>query len=212
MRLLSLLLLLALLAACATPPGPVTDQSHERWQQQQTRLLDFNDWHIRGRVALFVDDEVYNLGLDWQHDGRENRLTLEAALGQGMIRIRRLDGISELTTAEGETRTAADAEALLLQTTGWDIPVGGLEYWVRGVQRPGSDFRPTLDGHGRLQQLEQDGWWINYLEYGEASDALPALPRRLYMKRGRVRIKIVIDQWQKAAPTRPDDLFPSFPG
>jgi len=212
MRLLPILLLTLLLGACATAPKPVTDQSHQRWQQLKHQLSGFNDWHLRGRVALFIDDEVYNLGLDWQHQASRKVLTLEAALGQGMIRIRRLNGASELTTAEGERRVAEDAEALLLQVTGWDIPVAGLEYWIRGLPHPGSTATPVIDSDGRLAQLQQDGWQINYLEYGESRDGLPALPHRLYMKRGRVRIKIVIDQWQKAKPARPDDLFPNFPG
>ncbi len=208
-RLLPLLVLIALLGACASLPPAVTDRSHALWQQHQRQLLDFNDWHLRGRVALFVDDDVYNLGLDWLHSPADRVLTLEAALGQGVIRIRRLDGLWQLSTAEGETRSAPDAEALLRETTGWDIPVGGLEYWIRGVQRPGSDCLPTIDAQGRLQQLQQDGWRINYLEYGDATERTP-MPRKLYMKRGRIGIKIVIDQWQKIDRPRPDDLFPRF--
>ncbi len=212
MRLLTALTLALLLGACATFPRPITEDSHHLWQQRQQQLLTLADWHLRGRVALFVDDEVYNLGLDWVHDRRQNLLTLEAALGQGMIRIRMRDSHSELITAEGETRRARDAETLLRQATGWDIPVEGLEYWIRGIARPGSDAQPVIDADGQLRKLGQDGWQINYLKYAEARDDRPALPHKVYMKRGRVRIKIVIDQWQKAPPPAPDHLFPEFPG
>ncbi len=211
-RVLPLLLALSLLGACSTGSIPVTDQSHGLWLQRQAPLRDFDQWHLRGRVALFIDEEVYNLGLDWIHGRGDNSLTLEAALGQGMVRIRRLGDAYQLSTADGEVRRADSAERLLRQVTGWDIPVEGLEYWVRGLPAPGSPAQPEIDASGRLKILQQDGWWIHYLDYDEPANALPALPRRLYMKRGRVRIKIVIDQWQKA-PTRPrDKLFPDFPG
>jgi len=208
---LPLLLALLLTGACGRIPGPVTDQSHRLWQQRQAPLRDFDQWHLRGRVALFIDEEVYNLGLDWIHGRNDNSLTLEAALGQGMVRIRRLDDVYQLSTADGEVRRADSAERLLRQVTGWDIPVEGLEYWVRGLPAPDTPARPDIDTFGRLQILQQDGWWIHYLDYDDPGDALPVLPRRLYMKRGPVRIKIVIDQWQKA-PARPrDNLFPDFP-
>lgn len=208
------LVLLVLLSACATTPLPVTEQSRQQWLERKPQLQALDQWHLRGRVALFLDEDVYNLGLDWIHNARDNSLTLEAALGQGMVRIRRQGNRAELTTAEGETRSADNAEILLRETTGWDIPVEGLEYWIRGLPRPDSEAQPEIDGNGRLLQLRQDGWTIRYLDYstGSLSDGLPAaLPRRIYMKRGRVRIKIVIDQWQKAAASVSDPLFPPFP-
>ncbi len=211
-RALPLLLALLLLGACGSRPAPVTDHSQRLWQQRQATLRDFDQWRLRGRVALFVDDDVYNLGLDWVHERGDNSLTLEAALGQGMLRIRRLDDDTyQLNTAEGETRSADSAEKLLREVTGWDIPVEGLEYWIRGLPSPAAPARPEIDARGRLDTLRQNGWWIHYLDYDEPGNALPALPRRLYMKRGRVRIKIVIDQWQKVHVEPRDNDFPDFP-
>ena len=211
----SLLIVAALLAACATqPPAPITDESHENWQTNLARLDTFNQWAIRGRVALFTDDDVYNLGLDWQRNADQHQLTLEASLGQGVIQVQKKPGQGTLKTPEGETYTGANARQLLAQVTGLDIPVEGLETWIRGIPHDQSSFLPDIDAAGRASSLAQDGWRINYLEYQpvEAEGVSPLmLPKKLYLKQQKVALKIVIDQWLAAAEQPASPLFPSFP-
>jgi len=71
-----------------------------------------------------------------------------------------------LTTSEGRDASAADAEELTERLLGFRIPLAGLADWVRG--RPAPAPAPTLvrrDAAGRLAELEQSGWRIEYLEY-----------------------------------------------
>lgn len=216
-RLFCTLVLSTLLAACATrpvPPGPVSDDSHQNWQQRQQQLARIDHWSIRGRVALYVDNEVYNLGLGWIRQQDTSIITLEAALGQGMIQIRKNGQGVELTTAEGERYTGDNAEQVLWQSTGWSIPVEGLQSWILGINHADSDYLPDIDEQGRAASLRQDHWQINYLEYAESALSSfnnPVLPRMLYMKRQNLALKIVIDQWQPLPSQVDSELFPSFP-
>lgn len=216
-QLIRILVLSVLLTACATrppPPGPVSDDSHQLWQQRQQQLSRIDHWSIRGRVALYVNDEVYNLGLGWIRQQDKSVLKLEAALGQGMIQITRHGSGVELTTAEGERYYGDNAEQVLRQSTGWSIPVEGLQSWIMGINHTGSYYLPDIDEQGRAASLRQDNWQINYLQYDTAElnrYEHPVLPRMLYMKRQNLALKIVIDQWQPP-PALPDSgLFPSFP-
>ena len=212
------LLLLTTLSGCVTltDEQPVTDQSHQRWEQRQLRLDTLDQWHLRGRVALFVNDDVYNLGLDWLRDGDASTLKLEAALGQGMVQLNSQHGKVELKTSEGEVFVGDNAEQVLYAATGWALPVEGLQSWIKGINHEQSNYIPDIDSRGRAQSIQQDGWQINYLAYQNYSlrgfgDA--ELPQKMYLRRGQLALKIVIDQWQsEAAETRDDALFPEFPG
>ena len=204
------------LAGCATVPEIAVDDaaSQALWQQHRQQLEPFNDWSIRGRVVVFVEDEVYHLGLSWRREGDSSSLKFEASMGQGLMRLEKLNGRVVLTTAEGETYQGRNAQQVLYDSTGLTIPVEGLETWIKGLPRRDSAFEQALDTRGRSASLQQDGWFINYLDYLE-SDSVQSprapLPRRLYLKHNSLALKIVIDQWQNPAAPADAGLFPSFP-
>ena len=169
-RLFFLSALILVLNGCATTPdpsAPVTDESHERWSQRQQQLSSIDHWQIRGRVALFVDDDVYNLGLNWMLNNDHSTLKLEAALGQGMIKLEKNNSHVTLLTNEGKSYSGRNAEQVLHQATGWSIPVIGLESWIKGINHNNSDYLPDIDSMGRASTLLQDDWKINYLQYNE---------------------------------------------
>ena len=217
MRLWFLSLFTAMLAGCAsmpvTPP-PVTDDSHQQWQQRQQQLATLDQWSIRGRVALYLDDDVYHLGLGWIRNQGDNRIKLEASLGQGMLLLEKNDHQVKLTTTEGETFYGTNAQQVLWQSTGWSIPIEGLEFWIKGINHPGSAYLPLIDHNGLATSLEQDDWQIKFLEYEEVTllkDYHPSLPSKMYMKREQLALKIQIDQWQAQQNLQPSELFPVFP-
>ncbi len=216
MRLFFLSLLVAMLGACSTTrfeTPPVTDESHEQWYQRQQQLAGLDSWSIRGRVALYLDDDVYNLGLGWTREQADNRIKLEASLGQGLVLLEKNDTKVRLTTSEGETFHGSNAQQVLWQSIGWAIPIAGLEYWITGINHPDSAYLPLIDYQGRATSLQQDDWQINFLEYRDADLEQfnnPALPRKMYMKRDKLALKILIDQWQAEQNLNPSQLFPDF--
>ena len=215
-RLLVLPALLIVLSGCVTTPDntePVTDESHERWYQRQQQLSTIQIWEIRGRVALFVDDKVYNLGLDWKLDKDLSTIKLEAPLGQGLIQLEQKGSEVTLLTSEGKSYSGQNAEQVLYQSTGWSIPVEGLKSWIKGINHNRSDYLPDIDSTGKALSLQQDEWRINFLQYKTstlANNTSPALPRKIYMKRNNLALKIVIDQWQAQQKTSTTELFPTF--
>ncbi len=215
-RLLVLPALFLVLSGCVTTPEnaePVTDESHERWYQRQQQLSTVQSWEIRGRVALFVDDKVYNLGLDWKLDKNLSTLKLEAPLGQGLIQLEKKDSEVTLLTSEGKSYSGQNAEQVLYQSTGWSIPVEGLKSWIKGINHNHSDYLPDIDSTGKAVSMLQDEWRINFLQYKKsqlANNYTPVLPRKIYMKRNNLALKIVIDQWQAQQNTSSTELFPSF--
>lgn len=204
-----------LLSACATlPEKAITDESHQLWQQHQQQLRPLLSWHIRGRVALFVNNEVYNLGMSWSRNDQHHSIKLEAALGQGVILLKKTPVHAELTTIEGETYTGTNAQQLLQQVTQLTLPVEGLQSWIKGLALENSSFVPDIDAEGRLITLQQDGWQINYFDYQRTDFSAGQqyeLPHKLYLKRDNLALKIVIDQWTTQQAVESSPLFSDFP-
>jgi len=203
------------ISACTTlPKTQSNEQNQADWQQYQLEAGRVNRWDLHGRAAIFVDDEVHNVGLSWQRNPDEFVIVLEAPFGQGVIRVESSRETAlpvKLSLPDSQVVYGQSAESALQQTVGWSIPVSGLEYWIKGLPQKSDSYSHTLNVDGRLKSLLQNGWRINFLDYFDNDDSTKGLPRKLYLKRDGLALKIVIEHWQKPASisTSPE-LFPEF--
>jgi len=186
------LLWLLVLGGCATaPPGPAPSPA-------PPPASPSDSWTLAGRIAVHEGDQGWFAGLRWHQSPRGYRLRLQGPLGQGALELTGGPGGVTLRTADGRVSHAASPQALLKQATGVSMPVAGLRYWVRGRADPRTPASASRDSAGRLQVLRQDGWRIRYDAYTRAGGG--ALPSRLRLDRGNVRVRLVIDHWDPGAP------------
>lgn len=191
---LFLLAVLAGITGCATAPVTREDVAADPARQS---IPEYAIWQFRGRVSLVRGEEGWHAGLNWrEHDG-EYRLHLSGPFGQGALQI---DGNSErvrLQTADGQIRVAGSADALVTSVTGWQFPVSGIRYWVRGLAVPELAARISRDADGQLVRLEQSGWDITYSRF-QTIDGRP-WPTRLRLVADDLSVRMVIDEWSLAA-------------
>jgi outer membrane lipoprotein LolB len=168
---------LLLLAACATPAFLFSAADAE--------------FELAGRIAVRYRDDAGSGNIAWRHGAHIDEMLLTSPLGQGIARIVRSGDEVALTTQDGREFRAADAESLTEQVLGFRVPLLGLADWVRG--RPASAPAPTqqrADAAGRLAELEQSGWRIEYLEYQGG------LPARLKLSFPGVELRLAISEWK----------------
>jgi outer membrane lipoprotein LolB len=168
-----------LLAACATPQFllPAADAEFE----------------LAGRIAMRYRDDAGSGNIAWRHASRSDEMLLTTPLGQGMARIVRRGDEVTLTAQDGREFKAADAEALTDQVLGFRLPLIGLADWVRGRAAPKPAPEPKRerrDAAGRLAELEQSGWRVEYLEYAGA------LPSRLTLTYPGLELRLAISEWK----------------
>ncbi|SDQ96084.1 lipoprotein insertase outer membrane protein LolB [Pseudoxanthomonas sp. CF125] len=198
-----------LLAACATrapqaslpPPlsAPAAIQAAENNQAQRAAWLDgHRQWSFEGRVAINNAGKGGSGRIDWQQDGPRYVVSLSAPVTRQSWRLigdthseaGRLEGL------EGGPREGEDAEALLLEATGWDIPVNALARWAQGLSAEGMPVETqAFSTEGRLQTIEQAGWRIDYREWFDAAGQQPQLPRRIEAQRDRATVRLIVDSW-----------------
>ena len=214
-KIFPVLLSMLIISACGgLPKIELDDQSQQKWSQYQLEAGRFNRWDLQGRAVIMVKDEVYNTGLKWNRVPQAFEMMLEAPFGQGVFQLQSdQDQVIpvNLTLPDGQIVRAFDAEEVLVKVVGWSIPVSGLEFWIRGIPEKKLSFEHELNGDGRLRSLDQKGWQINYLEYFDPQSPARGLPRKIYLKRDDLAIRIVIDRWLKPETIEVDSgLFPEF--
>lgn len=168
--------LAALAGACATLPEP-------------TLSVQAGGFALNGRVAVRYGTDAVSGQIFWRHTNDGDELLITSALGQGVARLVRSGGNVQLTTKDGRQYHAADAESLTEDVLGWRLPLNGLPDWVLGRAGTGGPAELDRDSSGRLRELRQNDWKIEYQAYeGDR-------PSRLRLSREDIEIRLVIDRW-----------------
>ena len=185
----------ALLSARAVRPPHAGLEGQAAWQRHLAWVRAHPDWRLRGRFALTVGHKGLSGGLHWRERGDHYRMEVFGPLGRTQAVLEGGPASVTLQLAGKPPRRAPSAQALMREALGWSLPVAGLRYWVRGIPAPGAPpAQLRFDAEGRLVFLHQDGWRIRYLAYDYAYGP-QALPTRLELRNGRVRIVLLVDRW-----------------
>lgn len=175
-----------LLTACATPRAPVQ-------VPPAPKLTQNTPWALQGRIAIKAGENSQSGQLHWQHRPGQDALLILSPLGQGVARIvSDADGVT-LEIPNKPVRRAADAESLTREALGVALPLSGLRHWILVRPDPLRPFEQTLDANGRVAQIRQDGWVIDYPQYMNETDPRP---RKLNIARADLEIRLVIDTWE----------------
>jgi outer membrane lipoprotein LolB len=196
-----------MLVACVAQPvrqaPPVANPAAEAAQLTRIAVLATHaQWSLQGRVALSNGHNGGSGRIDWRQDGSRYEVGLSAPITRQSWRMSGDATHARLEGLAGGPREGTDAETLLRETTGWVIPVEALASWVRGAADAGLppatlQFKPD----GRLAQLQQASWTIDYADWQPQTGLGIELPHRLNASRGDARVRLVIDAWQEGAAT-----------
>ncbi len=179
------------LSGCANWPGFNSESRTLKIAIDATPVA----FRLEGRVSVNAGEESFSGGLVWRRDTRDEELLLRTPLGQGVAELRGGPLGMALENAEGRRYFAADADTLVREALGLELPLRGLAWWVVGQPRPDAEYRALPDADGRLGELAQDGWRIFFSRYAMHSGRW--LPGKLSARRGDdLEVRVVIDAWE----------------
>lgn len=203
-RLLPVALCLGL-AACSglqsRPPEPGAPP--EVYREHLAQLETIEQFGVRGRIGVQTNPRGFSGGLQWQHAATNDAILLYSPLGGQVAQIDTSPARVVLTTSDGKRYEAADAAALTRKTLGWSLPMHGLPDWILGRPSAATAHEAQWDALGRLVNLQQDGWDIEYDEYVAVDGQ--QLPTRIFLESPQVNLKLVIEQWTLGEPAQRDD-------
>lgn len=154
---------------------------------------------LTGRLVVNARQQKFSGGIRWRHTRQRDEIYLFSPLGQVVAEILRDQAGVRLTTSEPAIYQAQSAEYLTSQVLGWELPLAGLQFWVRGEHFPGTVAEKDLNRNNRTVAIRQDGWNIVYQSYYPEQLTVPALPRLLEFSRLDVKMKLIVDQWEREA-------------
>lgn len=204
------LAILVSLAGCATtaPTHPTPALSAEtlaaHQQARQAFLAQYDAWSFTGRAAISKRDKGGSGRIEWlQHDARRYEIALSAPVTRQSWRLAgdlhseagRIEGL------EGGPRDGEFAEDLLLETTGWQVPLQQLGSWVRGA--PAAEYPVqaiVYDAEGRPASFQQAGWIVRYTAWRPGPSGAPDLPAKIEAEAGDARVRLAIEDWTFASP------------
>jgi outer membrane lipoprotein LolB len=191
-------LLVVVLGGCVTPRDRIGEAIDADWLERRDYLRDLDDWRMEGRIALRAGKDGYNGTLSWEQFEDDLDFRFRGPFGFGGFRIHGdLDRL-RIKTTSGDEMLLSDPQIEMEERFGWSLPVYSMRFWIVGVSDPAIEAEEDVDDSGRLIYLSQNGWYVTYDGY-EVHEGL-ALPRKIVMESGDVRIRVVTDKWSIALP------------
>lgn len=192
-RRLAIVAMACLLAACAQQPrAPV------EWTRQTDAISRQTRWDLDGKIGLRGPDRAGSAFLSWKQDGPNYRLLLSGALGLGRLA---LDGDAEGVSwvRDGRRGRHEDPEALIAEIWGWRVPIGALQFWVRGIPDPGLPAESHDFENGVLSRFRQSGWTVEPSAHRAVGELLLPHRVRLHGEAG-VSLTIAVSRWTLPPP------------
>lgn len=188
------------LAACAPvqvrQPGTTEQLAAQATREQE--LGARQNWSLAGRFAASDGHHGGSGSLDWRQNGSQYEFTLRAPITGKTVQLEGGPNGAVLTGVGKQALAGRDAGAVLSEEFGWDVPVADLSWWVRGLRAPGRPAILTFGANGLPATLDQDGWHVDYRDWYAERD--PPLPRKVYASRDLYTVRVLIEQWNTAAP------------
>lgn len=213
-RLLALPLAAILLAGCATSgqavravAPPSADRIDEQARARRAWWTQYPTWGFTGRAAIENAGRGGSGRIEWREDcDGQYAIALSAPITRQSWRLvgDLASGAGRIEGLEGGPREGADAEALLRETTGWQVPLRRIGDWVRGMPAADAPVAGLVhDAEGRPAGFEQAGWTVRYTGWRAGATGGPDLPAKIEAETagdaGRARVRLVIEDWTFAS-------------
>lgn len=141
-------------------------------------------FELHGRVAVRDGREGGSASLVWRQEGGRYRIEISAPLTRQRWRLVGGEDGVVLSGLPGGDVQGPDAQQLLREATGWNLPVRQMRQWVLGQGGPG----PGTGG------FESEGWQVEYVRWTEVGGR--RLPERMRLSQGDANVRLVVDRWQ----------------
>jgi outer membrane lipoprotein LolB len=174
--------LVLFLSACASrPPQPVYTNPN----------LPAH-WEAEGKAAVRSKDRGGNVYFTWTQRGDDYHIILRGPLGLGRAELTGTPGEVTLTADNIEKVSAGSLEEIVQTVTRRHAPVSNILHWIKAEPAtPGAEI--NRDANGKISQIIEDGWTVNYIEW---SAEAPNLPRKLTLAGPDGQATVIIGQWR----------------
>ncbi len=182
------LVFVLLLGACSAPALKETPD----WNQQRADLAAISDWNVSGKIAVRSSEGLDSANLRWEQRGNALRLELSGPVGMGQVVLEHSDNGTR-ALRDGSWHHYENGIVDVERELGWPLPLELMPWWLRGLPAPEPAADQVITEGGRLAQIEQAQWSLEFVEFREA-DARQ-LPTRINFSGNGVSGKLLLKRW-----------------
>jgi outer membrane lipoprotein LolB len=152
-------------------------------------------FELNGRVNVRAEKSAYPGRIRWQHQPDRDEVWLYSPLGSAVAHMQQDAGGASLVTSDGKEYRGTHITELARRVLGYDLPLDGLQYWVRGLPSPTlNGVERQDDAQGRPKQITQGAWKVDYIDWEPAGAR--GLPSKLDVAGAGLRMRLVVDEWK----------------
>lgn len=155
-------------------------------------LALLQEWQLKGKIGVRTRDDGGSAYLDWSQSLDSFYIVLSGPLGQGTTIVSGNPTGARLEQSDG-VFIAESPDQLVLDHTGWEIPINHLLYWVKGMPAPGTEPALSHNALGTLATLQQDDWTLQFDQYSPELGTL--LPHKIRIQKGELKVTLIIKAW-----------------
>jgi outer membrane lipoprotein LolB len=181
------------LAACAPVRVRENPAALAAQQAREARLAPMAHWTLNAHIAVSNGHDGGSGDLTWTQSGDAFRFTVRAPVTGKTWTLSGDAGHAVLEGVDPQPDMDTDAQRLLHDRLGWDVPLADLRAWVRGLRAPGSTATMQYDERDLPATIEQDGWRVEYRDWFADRDR--PLPRKVFASRADARVRMAIESW-----------------
>lgn len=193
-----------------TYPCAATLSIGQCFDEQQAKLKRITLFDLQARIAVKAESRSFSGATHWQHQLERDEIAILSPLGSQVAVISKRPEAVTLNAGEGKIFESKDIETLTEENLGWRLPLSGLSYWILGRPTPRLAEKLEWNPQGRLKKLEQEGWQIEYGEYGYYQSFW--LPKKMVMTNPKLTLKIVVQEWKDLPLLNESDLTDASAG
>lgn len=162
-------------------------------QSLPSSVETLQNWNLSARLGYRAGNDGGSASVDWRQRHPDGEMRFSGPIGIGSARLFWSPQSITLDTGKEQFEAASSAE-LAWRLTGLWLPVEALQFWVRGLPWPNSQWQEQRNEQGQLEQLEQLGWQLNFSDYQQI-DKL-SLPKKIHASQQDQRFTLVIRKWE----------------
>lgn len=152
---------------------------------------------LNGSIGMVQGEEGsgWHGKLNWRQTQNDFSMRILGPFGDEQAELLSDAGVLKLKTPDGQLASGNRLAEWQKQAFGTTVPLQALPYWLHAVPYPDMPQPSIKKANGKLSQLQQDGWQVNYSDWGKFDGR--DMPKRITMTKAQVRIKLVVNEYNR---------------
>ncbi len=162
-----------------------TDEAYRLSGQLKKNMPE--QWKMQGRMGVVAEKDSFSAFVNWTHVRQQEQIELSGPLGQGGVMLILSHDVVVVNDGKHSRKYYQSPAQVFFNHFGVELPVDACVFWLYGIPQPDVAYSELSEGFG------QHGWQVVYRQLQNVQGQL--LPRKMTLKKGRISVKFLIDQW-----------------